>query len=117
MLFGLLLSWPSFPLLIAPNFGPGVFDRRLRGYLLLWQRLLSCVLLGFLLFLHLPTSLIAIKLPIAQDRLISFHDSVNSLLPLPPNNRLLSTLLCLLSSLDSLRSSRAPDGGSDARHF
>ena len=68
------------------SFALGVFDRRLRGYLLLWPRLLSCVLLELLRFLtYLPCStfLIAFVLPIAQILLIFFHDTVNSSLPLP----------------------------------
>ena len=45
--------------------------------------LLSCVLLELLRSLRLPTFLIAFVLPIAQALLISFHDAVNSFLPLP----------------------------------
>ena len=53
-------------LLIAPSFAPGVFDRCLRGFRWLWPRLLSCVVLGLLLLLHLPTSLIGLVLPLPR---------------------------------------------------
>ena len=46
-------------------------------------KLLSCVLLELLRYLHLPTFLIAFVLPIAPALLIFFHDAVNSFLPLP----------------------------------
>ena len=59
------------------------FDRRLREYLLLWQKLLSCVLLELCRYLPLPTFLFAFVLPIAPALLIFFHDAVNSFLPLP----------------------------------
>ena len=56
----------------------------LREYLLLWQKLLSCVVLELRPYLPLPTFLIAFLLPIAPALLIFFHDAVNSFLPLPP---------------------------------
>ena len=85
---------------------------RLRGYLRLWQRLLSCVLLELLRFLHLPTFLIAFVLPMAQALLIFFHNAVNSFLPLPSLHPLMPPLFplvlrlpaFLVDSLDSLRS-------------
>ena len=58
MLFGHLLAYSRFHIRIAPSFVPGVFDKHLRGFRRLWPRLLWCVLLRLLLFLHLHTSLI-----------------------------------------------------------
>ena len=109
-----VLAQPRFLLLIAPSFALGVIDRRLRGSLRLWQRLLSCVLLELLRFLpsHLPTLLIAFVLPIAQALLIFFHNAVNSFLPLPSLQPPIPPLFplfvrlpaFLVDSLDSLRS-------------
>ena len=76
---GLALLSPSD----RSQFRARCFDRRLREYLRLWPKLLSCVLLELRCYLPLPTFLIDFVLPIAPALLIFFHDAVNSFLPLP----------------------------------
>ena len=77
----------SFPLLIIPILGPGVLDcdRLLtRITAALANAAVMLLILGLFFFQHLPTYIIEIILAIAQYLLISFVDTVNSLLPLPP---------------------------------
>ena len=94
-------AYPRFLLLIALSFALGVFDRRLRESLLLWLKLLLCVLLVLRRSLLLPTFLIASVLPIARALLILFHDAVPSLLPLhslhPPMPPLFPLFLSFLA--------------------